>query len=190
MASQNIRLPSNIIRVPHARQSRNYTCGVASMQSLFCYFGDEWREDNLAKELGSGEEWGTGVDNIISFAKKQGYTANMVTDMTKDELRTHIDEGHPVLVAYQAWTDAQPPVNWKDDWEDGHYSLIIGMDDNYVFLMDPSTLGRYTYIPVEEFVDRWHDSDGKDAKKIFIHLGVVIYKPKSAFDPNELVRLN
>jgi hypothetical protein len=106
-----------------------------------------------------------------------------------------------VLVAFQAWTDEQNP-KWKEITEDGHYSLIIGVSEENIFLMDPSTLGRYTFIPKQEFLDRllsfkkfeikyyrWHDYDGRDASKVFNHLGVVIYKPNAPYDPNEVIRL-
>jgi hypothetical protein len=36
----------------------------------------------------------------------------------------------------------------------------------------PSTLGNYTCIPVEEFLDRWHDRDQRGRE--LIHFGIVI----------------
>lgn len=45
------KAPSNLIKVPMLRQSTDFTCGVSALQSVFAYFGDDYREDQLAKEL-------------------------------------------------------------------------------------------------------------------------------------------
>lgn len=42
-----------------------------------------------------------------------------------------------------------------------------------IYFMDPSTLANYTYVPIDEFLDRWHDWDGD--KKVR-HLGIAIWK--------------
>lgn len=36
---------------------------------------------------------------------------------------------------------------------------IIGYDLERFYFMDPSTLANYTYIPVQEFEDRWHGNN-------------------------------
>jgi len=56
--------------------------------------------------------------------------------------------------------------------------------------MDPSTLGNYAYIPTQEFEERWHDSDGRDATDIVIHLGLSISKPKKNYEPEDVLRLD
>ncbi len=42
-----------------------------------------------------------------------------------------------------------------------HYAVAIGYDEKHIYFMDPSTLGHYTFIPIAEFLDRWHDMDGQ-----------------------------
>lgn len=61
------RLKTNIIRVPTCRQSTDYTCGVASLQSVMRYYGDEMREDALAAKLGSTPEAGTGFTRLGQY---------------------------------------------------------------------------------------------------------------------------
>jgi len=47
-----VALPrEGILRLPHTRQATNYTCGAAALQSVLAYYGDEFREDALAKVI-------------------------------------------------------------------------------------------------------------------------------------------
>lgn len=124
-----ISLPRNLIHLPKTRQSLNYTCGVASLQSIFQHYGDEWREDRLAVELKADPEQGTDHLTIIEFAKKQGYNAHVEYDMSFEALLKHVDAGHPVMVAVQAWADLEEnetDYKWADRWDDGHY--VVGID--------------------------------------------------------------
>lgn len=46
-----------------------------------------------------------------------------------------------MIVAIQAW--AEEGVDYNNDWDDGHYVVVIGYDSDNMFFMDPSTLGIY-----------------------------------------------
>jgi L-aminopeptidase/D-esterase-like protein/predicted double-glycine peptidase len=152
------RLNTNFIRVPTCRQGFDYTCGVASLQSIMRYYGEEIREDNLSKELGTTPEDGTECERIAQLAKDKGYQVDMKTGADIGDLKRSIDKGIPAIVAIQAWND-DPKTDYSNDWEDGHYAVAIGYDRKNIYFMDPSTLGNYTYIPCDEFVKRWHDED-------------------------------
>jgi hypothetical protein len=80
---------------------------------------------------------------------------------TLELLRGQIDSGRPPIVDLQAWTD-NPPVDWKTDWIDGHYNVLVGYDHEHFFFMDPSTEHYYAYIAQHEFLERWHDIVGVD----------------------------
>jgi hypothetical protein len=54
--------------------------------------------------------------------------------------------------------------------------------------MDPATIGNYTYIPIPEFLDRWHDQD-RPRKKLY-NFGIVIDGKPPAYDPEEIKRMN
>lgn len=177
-------LPKNFIYVPLTRQATDYTCGVGVTQSIFMYYGDEYMEGELAKELKADPNEGTSYHNIDSFAKSNGYKVNIMKNMTLDQLKKNIDSKKPVIVLIQAWSEK--PVDYKNDWEDGHYSIVIGYDSNRIYLMDPSTLGNYTYIPTKDFLDRWHDVDIKE--KLF-NFGMTIEKSKTKYNPTEILML-
>jgi predicted double-glycine peptidase len=179
------KAPSNLIKVPMLRQSTDFTCGVSALQSVFAYFGDEYREDQLAKELKAVPKTGTHYQEMMRLAKAKGYSVKVVKNMTIPELKKLIDNGKPVICLIQAW--AEKIIDYSNDWEDGHYVLAIGHDQGNIFFMDPSTLCNYTYIPTDEFVKRWHDTDGKEK---LVHFGLIIEKSKPKYNPAAFIKLN
>jgi predicted double-glycine peptidase len=40
----------------------------------------------------------------------------------------------------QAWAD-DVTVDWASQWDAGHYSAVVAVDSDNVYLMDPWTLG-------------------------------------------------
>jgi len=53
--------------VPLVRQSRNFTCGAAALQGMLGYFGEDFREVQLEKFLGTHPNHGTSVASIANF---------------------------------------------------------------------------------------------------------------------------
>ncbi|MDD4200555.1 MAG: C39 family peptidase [Eubacteriales bacterium] len=169
----------SILRLPLVRQSTNYTCGIACVQSILRYGGYDFdiREDELAEILKSNYEDGTGYHNIVEYLNSVRYSAeekcdhNIAPDgvqvfkaearenISLEQLMAFIDEGKPVICAIQAWGNQGEKGDYSDIWEEGHYVIAIGYDKNNIFFMDPSTMGSYAYIPKEEFMLRWHDED-------------------------------
>ncbi len=176
--------PSNLIKIPMTRQSTDYTCGVAALQSVLMYFGDEYREDVLSKDLKADPEQGTAYKEIVRLAESKGYKVDVFKNMTIENLKKLIDSRKPVICLIQAWPEHK--VDYETDWEDGHYVVAIGYDEKNVYFMDPSTLGNYSFIPRVEFMKRWHDTDSKEKLE---HFGMVLDKPESTYDADAILKL-
>lgn len=178
----------NLIRVPLTRQSSDYTCGVAVLQSILYFHDaqDDDSEDTLVKELKTDPVNGTSYQAMADFARSKGYLVEARTEMTLDDIRDFIDKGVPVIVLIQAW--AESPVDYSRDWEDGHYVVAVGYDRDAVYFMDPSTLGNYTYLPNQEFLDRWHDED-KGVKLDRFGLIIKREKRENNYDPDNIFRI-
>ena len=175
-----VKLPSNLIRLPLTRQATNYTCGVAALQSVLAYYGEEYSEIPLSKILKSNSTIGTAYKQIARFSEKQGFRVDIHKDMKIEDLKALIDKKLPVLCLLQAWSEAQPK-DYRNEWQDGHYVVAVGYDDKNIFFMDPSTLGNFAYIPETEFIDRWHDTDGKEK---LTHFGMVVSRDKVGYQPD------
>jgi predicted double-glycine peptidase len=184
-APASLTVKENFIKVPHTRQATDHTCGVAALQSVLGYYVEPIREDNLAKQIGAAYE-GVKYTAIADFARSKGLHVEVRLNMTLADLQRAIDQKRPVIVAIQAWRDN--PGDWAKEWDDGHYVVAIGYDRENIYFMDPSVLDNYAFIPVPEFLDRWHDMDLDNATKL-IHLGMIMWKDKPVYDPNAVMRI-
>jgi len=55
--------------------------------------------------------------------------------------------------------------DWKADYDDGHYAIVIGHNGNIIIFEDPSSVRR-TWLTEEEFLARWHDVDPRTKRKL------------------------
>jgi predicted double-glycine peptidase len=195
-------LPENMIPVPLVAQKTDYSCGDASALAILRYWlNDTWKqrpETDLYKPLGTTSKDGTDPRPIATFlAGQAGLSADYVSgeaDVTTDDLEAAIDGGDPTIVDIEAWqavAHAQDMKPWATDWIDGHYVVLTGYDaDNYYF-MDPSTTGRYAYIPKAQFAKRWHDVLGTSQHvqhmTIFVHGGTTPFQPPHALPPRATI---
>lgn len=171
--AHNIGTGGKILDVPVTRQTYDYDCGAKALQTLLAYYGVDVREDVLMKELGTSKVDGSSVDEIRAYAKSQGFHVRAHQNMSVEELKSYIDEGHPVLVLLQAWAEKKlTPEAWKTNYDDGHYVIVIGYGKDRVIFEDPSSFSR-TWLTVKEFRDRWHDRNPENGKKL-MRFGMVL----------------
>ena len=175
-----------LIRVPLARQATDFTCGAAALQSVLGFYGQDVREQELARNLGSNSYDGTNFRRIMKYAREHGYQAAVKTPMTLDELKQKLDEHVPVICLIQAWS-GHKDTDYAHDWNDGHYVVAVGYDQDNVYFMDPSTLGNYTYIPTHEFTQRWHD---REQHTRLPQLGLWITKPSPPYSPDAILKMD
>ena len=93
---------NHLIALPMMRQATDYTCGVAALQALLAYFGEDVREDVLAKALHSRRLDGTRYKQIATYAQNHGLSVEYRTGMTVADLTRSIEIGRPVLCLIQA----------------------------------------------------------------------------------------
>lgn len=153
------RLPAGALPVPCYRQSTGYACGATALQAVLRYWGVfDGQESKLYPLLGTTPERGTPPEGLVAGARHYGLQARQQEGTEVADLRRALAAGETVILNLQAWSDAPDRAKpWKDRWDDGHYVVLVGLDDHHVYVMDPSTSGGYAYLPLPEFLDRWHD---------------------------------
>lgn len=180
-----------LIHLPITRQATNYTCGAAAVGSLLHWLNPQldFSEDQLAEEMKSDNVHGTTIANIERYGRRLGLVVDWRDGWTLDSLEQSVRAGTPVLVLIQAYRDSDE-VDWRTDWDDGHFVVVNGIDAQNVYMMDPSQRGNYTYIPRAEFMERWHDVD------LFtrhFQFGMTIRNAsggsQSSYDRDEIIRL-
>lgn len=163
--------------MPDTRQSTEYSCGAASLQAVLGYWGRDIGEEDIREMLNTNEESGTYPDDIIRVANALGLEASYKENMTISDLEGYVNQGIPVIVDCQAWRSvSQYNESWADTWHNGHWLVVIGIDENNVTLEDPYILGDRGIMSRDEFSERWHNSRGLDETDTVkqIHMGIAI----------------
>ncbi len=155
---------------PELRQTYSYDCGAKALQSVLAYYGiEDAREDQIIR-VAKTTETGTNPKNMVLAIEHYALTPE-AREMAIADVTGFIKKGIPVIVLLQAWTET-PNVDWKNDWEDGHYVVAIGYDDEKIVFEDPSSFQR-TYLSFDELEERWHDVDVHGKK--YVHFGIAVY---------------
>jgi predicted double-glycine peptidase len=167
--------PPRLLPVPLISQARPWTCGAAALMATLLYFGvfDD-AESRLDADLAVTPEEGTHVGSIVDEARRFGLEAEARTGLTVDDLASEAARGTVVIVALQAWP-THSVADWRTNWEDGHYVVVVGVADDRVYVMDPSVRTGYGYLTRDEFLARWHDYDLEDGHRVvYERLGIAI----------------
>lgn len=173
----NPELPANYVRVPIIRQAYTYTCGDASLLGVLYYWeAYDHGESTLYQPLGTTDQEGTRPSKIADFAKSLNLDVELRENLTLEDIKGYLARSIPVIVDIQAWIDTPKlDFDWVNDVDDGHYVVLIALDESNAYFMDPSTPAGYAYIPLPEFVNRWHDEDIIDGQTVkYTHLGIAI----------------
>jgi len=79
-----------------------------------------------------------------------------------------------VIIDFQAWGDPEGK-DYTEEWEDGHYGIAVGYDQNSLYIEDPSLLGTVGFLTHDEFLARWHDYEIEDGKRReYRNMGIVV----------------
>jgi predicted double-glycine peptidase len=115
----------DLIQVPYVTQSLPFTCGPACLESVYRHLrGSSPSELDLAEMLGTFILGYTPPKNIYNLAMAQGYSCSMKEQASWQDLIDAMEERRVVIVTW-----------WDEDA--GHYSLLKGVKDGFVVLMDP-----------------------------------------------------
>lgn len=165
------------------RQSTEYSCGASALQAVLSYWGKDLDEDELMKLLKTTPETGTYPEDIVRVAKELGFEVELKENLSIDDLEKATNKGVPVIALGQAWRsrdEANTAV--EEDWQDGHYVVILAVDKDYVYFEDPFVRMGKGFMPRQRFEEHWHNIGGRastDASKQ-MHLGIIIQGKRPA----------
>jgi hypothetical protein len=174
------------------RQSTEYSCGASALQAVLSYWGKELDEKDLMDLLHTTPETGTYPEDIVRAARELGFEAEVNENLTIDDLEKSTRKGIPVIVLGQAWRSREEAKRAvTEDWEDGHYVVILAVDNDYVYFEDPYVRMGKGFTPRHTFEDHWHNIGGKtsaDTSKQ-MHLGIFI-RGREPAKPQSLKQLD
>ena len=166
-SSPQPRLPADYLQVPLTAQATNYSCGAAALLGILRYW-KAYDEDETALYplLQTTPQDGTHPARLVEGARHFGLQANLREGLDFPDLSEALRRRETVILDIQAWPEKDAtPDDWSDNWEDGHYVVLVGLDQDFVYVMDPSTHLGYGYIPRSELVGRWHDYETEEGKR-------------------------
>jgi len=164
-----------LIAIPLMRQATDHTCGVASLQAILAYYGIDCREDVLAQKLKADQY--ASIDEIERYMTGLGFKVNRHYEMSLAQLKDCIDRGQPLMVCVQAWEPEGTTLEqYQNSYDAGHWVVVVGYDDQNIYMMDPSTPGNYAFVPTAEFMVRWHD---RDDRQTLLRYGMTFESPQA-----------
>ena len=159
-----------------ARQVTEYSCGACSLQAVLAYWGRPVDERELMQQLETSEAVGTYPEDLVRVAGDMGFRAAVKENVTLDELAAFTRDGRPVIALLQGWRSSGDATPVEEDWSNGHWVVVLGVDATYVYFQDPYARMSKAFVPRETFEAHWHQAMGGDleASPRLVHLGVFI----------------
>ncbi len=148
-------------------------CGPASLKILLFYYGIEKSEKELAKLCGTKKDLGTDDQGIKKAAESFGFKVKIKNNSSFRDIEMWLEKDVPVIVNW--FTRGR--IDYTDaDVSDGHYSVVCGLDNKYIYLQDPET-GNMRKLDKEDFMTVWFDFTGKYIKsnELIIRQIIAIY---------------
>lgn len=152
--SNDRELPYRSLRVRPVRQRTEFSCGPAVLLSILQYWGVPVQDEReLYDSLGTSHG-GTRPQAIVNTARKFGLNADVRRHVSVGDLRLAVGRGETVVLNIQRWESDVPEPG--RECEDGHFVVLVWIDDQDAYVMDPHT-GGFGWLPVRALLDRWFD---------------------------------
>lgn len=128
-------------------------CGPASLKMVLAYYGMEKTERELAQLCDTDPELGTTDGGIMKAAEQLGFTVVIQNNATYDDIQAWLEKKVPVIVNW--FTRGRTDYS-ESDVPDGHLSVVVGLDDENIYLQDPE-IGKLRTIARDDFMRVWFD---------------------------------
>jgi ABC-type bacteriocin/lantibiotic exporter with double-glycine peptidase domain len=147
-------MPTNLLPVPHHKQSHAGACLPAAARMILEFLGQTVSEAELAHLLGT-QAFGTPAPNLHRL-EPMGFSV-IYESATLATLRSHLETGIPCLVFVR--TGDLP--YWDEDT--AHVLVAIGIDAESIYVNDPAFDEAPHTIPLDYFLLAWSEFDHRCA---------------------------
>ncbi len=154
-----------MLRVKSYKQSPSF-CGPACLKMVLEYYGIKKSEAELAKSAKTSLKFGTSAKNVLNVGKRLGLKGFIKDYADINGLKEFVlKKKVPVI------------VNWFSQ-DEGHYSVVVGIDEKNIHLMDPE-FGKRRTMDLVTFKRVWfdfHPAFLHSQKDLVIRRMIVLYK--------------
>ncbi len=149
-------------------------CGPASLKMVLDYWGINKSEEEIASACNHDPKFGADDASIKKAAESYGLRVEIENDASFDSIQRWLDHRIPVIVN---WFTRGRSDYGDEEAPDGHYSIVIGLDDTYIYLQDPE-IGGLRKLERDDFMRVWFDFTGRYIRpdQLIIRQIIVVYK--------------
>lgn len=149
-------------------------CGPASLKIVLAYYGLEKTEKELALLCETKADMGTDDQGLKKAAERLGFTVEIKNQSTFGDIERWINQGIPVIVNWFTTGRKDSPDSAVAD---GHYSVVAGMDNDFIYLQDPE-IGTIRKLAKGDFMKVWFDFSGQciTPEELIIRQSIAIYR--------------
>jgi ABC-type bacteriocin/lantibiotic exporter with double-glycine peptidase domain len=149
-------------------------CGPASLKIVLEYYGINKSEDELAQLCKAKKGLGTDDKGIETATEKIGFKVKIKNNSSFKDIEKWLKKDVPVIVD---WFTRGRTDYGDSSTADGHYSVVMGLDDKFIYLQDPE-LGAMRKITRNDFMRVWFDFKGEyvKPKELIVRQIIAIYK--------------
>ncbi len=150
-------------------------CGPAVIKMVFDFYGINKTEAEVAILSNKDEDLGISDADIKRTLEGEGLRVEIKNFASFEDIQAALDKGAPVIVD---WMTRGRYDYDEDEVVDGHYSVVVGLDDESIYLQDPE-VGRMRTIPKEDFIRVWFDFTSDHIEKwedMVIRQMIAVYK--------------
>lgn len=149
-------------------------CGPATLKILFNYYGIVKSEKEWARRCRTDKKLGTDDKAIKKAARDVGFKVKIKNNSNYRDIQNWLNKGIPVIVNWFTRGRNDYP---DSETADGHYSVVAGLDDKFIYLQDPE-IGKMRKIKRYDFMRVWFDFKGDYLKpnELIIRQIIAIYK--------------
>lgn len=150
-------------------------CGPAVLKMVLKYYMIDKSEKELAKIVGTTKSGGTDDKALVRVFKKFGLKSKIKNNANFSDIKKYLDKDIPVIVDWFTKGRKDYP---ESTVADGHYSIVVGLDEEFIYLQDPE-IGRMRKLAKDDFLRVWFDYVGeflKSSDQMIIKQLIAIYK--------------
>lgn len=131
-------------------------------------------EKELAKLCRHNKNLGVDDEKIKRVAGSLGFKVKIKNSSNFKDIENWLDKKVPVIVNW--FTKGRQEYS-ESEVSDGHYSVVAGLDEKYIYLQDPE-IGKIRKIKRDDFMRVWFDFKGKYIKvdELIVRQIIAIYK--------------
>lgn len=157
MSNNQIMLPVQ----PFQETLHGGYCGPASLKIVTDYYNLDKTEAELSDLCNRDPDLGTDDKSIKAAAEKLGFKVEIKNEAEFADIKGWLEQKVPVIVNWFTRGRTDYP---EDEVADGHYSVVMGLDDEFIYIQDPE-VGRMRKIDREDFYRVWFDFSSEHIQK-------------------------